>query len=238
MSAADPIRTLQEAIYHRLSSDAWMADVPVLLARKGLADSDVEVALGTINEVSGKCGVVAIVLMPEMEGDGTNAPGPLFDLAPAVQVIETPLFNEGTTGVGKSCEAIALRAAQVLHFFGHGAGGVLSFVSAAPMEVAEGSISYLVRFRLGSGVRELAKVARPSIAATSAVIPATVTLACGTSGAAIRYTTDGSAPAASNEKAVLYATPFTVTAAASLRVGASATGYQASDVVPLEITAA
>lgn len=77
------------------------------------------------------------------------------------------------------------------------------------------------------------KVATPSISGTENFYPSTtVTITCGTDGATIYYSTDGSAP--SN----LYSAPFTVDASGTTTVKAKATktGLDDSDVATKEFT--
>jgi hypothetical protein len=72
-------------------------------------------------------------------------------------------------------------------------------------------------------------VATPTLSA-SGTSPVTVTLACATAGATIRYTTDGTDPLTSRT-VVTYSTPFTITANTTFRAYATAPNLYRSDTL-------
>ena len=80
------------------------------------------------------------------------------------------------------------------------------------------------------------QVLLPTISATSNpfTVNSTVTMACGTSGATIRYTTDGSAPTLLNGSD--YSLGLVITDTASYRVVAFKTGMLPSNEVKLTVT--
>ena len=78
----------------------------------------------------------------------------------------------------------------------------------------------------GSGLN---KVAAPTFAPAPSTYtgPVSVTLACGTPGATIRYTTDGTGPTGSSS---LYSTPIPITVTTMIKARAYKTGWTESDV--------
>lgn len=207
----DVIRLLQEDVYGRLNNDVFFADVPVLLARKGLVDSDVELALGGLNEKGGKAGSCVIVLMPEVDAPEGQSPGPVIEIVQSFQVIVRPLFADDTAsgGVGKNAEQIGLNVLNLLHRYVARRVGNILMADKKPMRplqaTVQGEVHYLVVLRLRTGLDRVVKVMEPQI------VPGdTITLTCGTAGAAIYWTVDGSYPGPANDAAALYAGPITL----------------------------
>lgn len=226
----DQLEQDQADFFHRLSSDEYFTDVKVLLEAKGDTESDVEQALSALLEKSSKIGACVVVLMPTLINDSPNAPGPRSIVRMTCQVIDQPLFNLGASGTGKSASQIAERVRMICHHFATGRGNVYTFAAQDPIPMEVGKNSYGVAFTRQGGDCPPRKVIAPAIAATSDVVPSTVTLTCATGSATIRYTLDGSPPYASNAAALTYATPFEVSTAATVRAAASLTAYQPSDV--------
>jgi len=81
----------------------------------------------------------------------------------------------------------------------------------------------------------LPKVATPSISPNGGTFSgsALVTLSCSTSGATIRYTTNGSDP---TSRSTLYSSPFTVSSSSTVMAKAFKTGYTDSDVASASFT--
>ena len=229
----DPLEYAQEMFAGRLAADSYFSDITVLQQRKGVTDSDILQALSTINEKSGKVGACAVVLMPSLKPKNGNAPSPTYDIRLVVQVIDLPLFNLGANGTGKSAEQIAQRVRQLCHLLTTGEKTSWVFAGSDPLPVDEGSNSYGVAFTRESGDPHLAKVANVKTEATG---PNTLALSCTTAGAAIRYTLDGTYPAASNAAAVLYTVPIEITAACTLLAVAEAADHLASNLLKADLT--
>jgi hypothetical protein len=228
---SDVLEQDQEDFGARLEADSYFSDIPVLVQRLGVTESDINVALSTLNKKDSKIGACVVVLMPELRTDDSEGPAPRYVVRPTIQVIEQPLTNLDNSGTGKSAEAIATRVRQLLHAFSTGRVGTFMFDGMQPIAVDAGKISYGVAFRRMGGDEVYSKVARPAIAPNSGATPvAAVTLTCATAGAAIYYTTDGSYPHAGNATATLYAAPFAINAACTLRVAATKANLQQSDV--------
>lgn len=226
----DPILLDQEDIAARLETDPYFADITVLQERKGITENDIQVKLGTINEKTGKCGAVAIVLMPAVRPPSQSAPGPVYSVNPVVQVLEMPLLNLGETGTGKFVEQIATRVRQLIHYFSPGRGYVFDFAGQEPVAVQEGERSYAVSFRRLGQDERLPKVANVLIDPDEGTAPISVALSCPTIGAAIWFTLDGSPPSPASAAAQLYAAPIALTTAATLRAAAFLVGSDASNI--------
>jgi hypothetical protein len=223
----------QEDFAARLAADSYFADIKVLLQRKGVTDSDIEVALSVLNEEGGKIGACVIVLMPELVAEDPAVPTPLYRVRVPVQVIEQPLMSgDATSGVGKSAEQIAERVRQVLHHFSTGRGGsshLFHFDGQQPLDVDPAKVSYLGNFGRKAGDDLLTRVAAV-VLASAAGDPTgfDITLTCPTDGAAIYYSTDGDYPD------TLYSAAFNVAAGTTIRATARKTGLQESN--PKELT--
>ena len=223
----DQIETAQEDFFERLRADAYFADVPVLAEHKGVTEDDINQSLATLNaNGAGGAGVLAVVLMPTLTPEDPNAPGPRHSIRITVQVIDQPLLNT----IGKTASQVAERVRTILHRYRDGLGGTWTFAGMEPIPVDTGKVSYGVSFTRLAGDNPPAKVAAPVVAAAGTAVPQTVTLTCATGGAVMRYTLDGSYPSALNPAAVVYAAPFSVTVAATLRTAATLTARQQSDV--------
>lgn len=224
----DPLIQDQEDFFHRIEPDTVIADVKVLLQRKGVVESDIEIALGTLNEKSGKLGAVCVVLMPALVPSEPDAPGPEYFVEIAVQVIGQALFNEGDLGTQRPPEELATRIRQLLHRF-NGGLGTWSFARMDPLPVAQGQVSYGVFFRRLARDEELPKAPLPLILPEGGVAPAEVTIEAGDAGS-IWYTLDGSYPSSANPNATLYTAPFEIAETADLRAVSYRTGAIPSDV--------
>lgn len=227
----------QEDVKARLENDTFFADIPVLLQRKGDIESDVENALGVLNEKSGKCGICAVVLMPEVEAPDGELPGPELTVIQSVQIIERPIINQDAlSGTGKSAERVALNVANLLHryiAFHLGWTMMAHRKPIRPLGSEPGLVQYLVVVLFRTGLTRTNQVRQPEAAKTGSNL---ITLTCATYGAAIYYTTDGSYPGPANSAATLYSAPFTPASGVTLvRAGATKTGYIPSNTIAVDI---
>lgn len=224
---------LQADVFGRLNSDPYFSDVTVLTEKKQDIESEIERALGTMAAKAGKSGACVIVLNPIAKIKFPDASEAIFEYEIVVQVTTLPLVNDATGGTGKSASTIATHVVQCLYQFqSAGVCGLLEPVDPVIVPTdEENGVTCLVHFRTLDDSKDLTlKVSTPNASATSDTHPSTVTLSCGTSGAAIYYTTDGSYPSAQNDKATLYTVPLSVTAAATVRFGAYKTGSIGSNI--------
>lgn len=233
----DVLELDQEDFFGRLLADPRLSDVAVLLQRKGVTESDVESALSVFNDRgTGKLGAAVIVLMPSLTPQSPNLPSAEYDVRITVQVIEMPLVNLGDTGSGISAEQLAQRVRQLFQVFSNGYGSSFTFAGMEPIAVSAGQISYGVSFTRLAGDPFDGKVATPAIEGDSDDAPATVTITCGTAGAAIYYTTDGSYPSSQNTAATLYTVPFAQADATTIRASAEKADLLSSNIVQLSLS--
>jgi hypothetical protein len=230
----EPLQLDQDDYAALFGADAFFAHVRVLEQRKGVTESDIDVALSTLNERAGKLGACVVVLEPELQPDRAETPAARYFVRIAIQVIVQPLLaDDPTTGVGLAVEEVCERVRQLGHARSFGRRNVFMFDGMEPIAVGGGRNSYLVFFRRLGGDSVVAKLAAPAIATDSAAAPAEITLTV-PSGATGFYTLDGTLPTALN--GTLYTAPFTVPAACTLRAAAVQEGYQQSDPAQLTLT--
>lgn len=239
MPSVPPLSQLeldQLDIFARIQNDPFfVAGVPVLLELKGITERDVAIKISTANQSNGLVGTVVIVLMPTLRASDPNAPGPRYDAIYRVQIIDWPVMRrQQNGGTQQSADETADRIREILHRFTMGRGQTIYFDGMEPVQVPDGKVSYVAKFKRTSGDQPPASVAGVLISVTNSY-PSTVTLTCQTAGASIWYTTDGSYPGSNPiacPTAVKYAGPFTVAAAGvTVRAAAEFTGYQQSQVV-------
>jgi hypothetical protein len=173
-----------------------------------------------------------------------NIPGPYFDRV-TIQgmALTSRLINAASGGAQLRTAAIAQRVARRWHHF-NANGNTVKIEDVRPTRfdgVPDNVREYLqqnsiegwaITGTFSTGEQPLTKVAPVTI--TNAT--GSITLACGTSGAAIYYTTDGTFPYFGNANATLYGTPFATPATGTLiRAAAYKTGSVGSNVAELEV---
>ena len=227
----------------RLSSESYFEDVSVFVIRPRssaealLLQTKLDQALSGQALTGGKCGVTCTVQMPSAEVPEPNLPGPVFDAALVVRVIENPVINMGPTGTGKSAEDAALAVIGALHQFALENLAVTASKNALEPQAGEllsGKVVYDCHFTRRFGLPQQAKVAPVSITESGALPAVVVTLECATAGAAIYYTLDGSYPTPA--AGTLYGEPFTVTTACKLRATAFLEGLSGSNLTAANIS--
>lgn len=225
-------------IHARLSADELFETVPVLQQRKGVTEADIELALSTLNEKSGKMGALAVVLMPSLDPESPEAPGPRYRIVATVQVIEQPLFNLGDSGTGISAEQLAERVRLLLHHASFGRGSVWTFSGMEPVEQGEGKIAYGVRVSRLYGDSYGDRLATPTLSAAGS----TLTITHADPAATLCYTTDGSYPWAGNPSATSASAGAALALAPAsscvVRVAAYRAGYQSSSIATATVTVA
>jgi hypothetical protein len=230
----------QEDIAARLNADVAFKNVtPVLLARRGITENDVQIAMETM-QPGAVTGTVAIVLMPSLVPESKDAPGPSYFVEYSVQVIDYPIIRRQIPGGSNvSAEEICDRVRQIIHRFAAGRGQTLFFQGMAPVVVPPGKVSYAVRFRCRGVDSPPASCATVGFSPASGPGPTTLTLSCQTAGAAIYYTLDGSYPSAvgaalTPPTSFLYSAPFAVASGDLIRACASKTGMQDGNVAQVQ----
>lgn len=218
----------------RAKADEFFIDIPVFSERNADITNDAANALAIITEKNSKIGAALVVQSPIASDNLPEVTfGPL-DVIASFLVLTDPLYNDGANGTQKDALTIARRIYKI---FKHtSAQGIYSAMIPEerpfePVPSPLAPVAYEIRFR----TREIdptidTKVAMPTITPAGGTAPQTVTLATVTAGASIYYTLDGSHPWSGNEAATLYAAPFDVEAAATLRAGAFKSGSIASNI--------
>lgn len=183
---------LQDDMLGRLLADGWFADIAIFALQQGVVESDIVAALSTYNPRGDKIGACIVVLPPEIEVPDDD-PGALrMDAVPSVRVLESPAVNRADGGTGKKLYRIALRVLRLFHKWDPGTVSRMSADKRAvlPYNAPAGSVGCNCRFRCRGALGRPAKVGPVAISGDASA----VSLACGTSGASIYYTIDGSLP--------------------------------------------
>jgi hypothetical protein len=237
------IEKAQADIFGRLSQDAFFTDVSVYLFRPRSEEEAVEIvnninqSLAGLITKGGKSGIAAVVRLPSANVAEPNIPGPRLRLIYTVRVLENPMINMGSAGTGKSAEDVALVILNLLHHFQAADFGSALFCDGQALVGLDaddqGRIGYDCNVTMNLGLARSTRVNTPAISGT----PAGVTITCGTGGADVVYTTDGSYPViGTGFTGTLYSAPFAVTSGTLVRSVATKSGLQASDLASKTIT--
>jgi hypothetical protein len=232
-----PRRRLQLDAEARLKADPFFADIAIILQRDGVTEKEIERRLNVQKGRGGKVGACVLVLIPIADVNFPNVPGPRQALTVSFIVLVHPTLNNGTLGTGKEPEDIADKVLALFHQCSFGYGSVLVGATNAivPNDSFDGLVGQQVNLTTDAGNSPEAHVKWPTISASAETAPATITLACATSGASIFYTTDGSYPSSTNTAAHTYSAPFNQATAALLRVAAEKADLLPSNVRQLEL---
>ena len=242
MTTLNPVNLLQNELRDRLLADPYFADITVLSEREGNISYIIAKGLKLLTKKDDKIGVAVIVGLFSADVNNDNVPGPHFDDgATLATVFENPLLNSGAAGTGKAAVDIAVRAAQILHHYYPAGIGQTLLVTGKPavdpvLDLPPGIVGYSVRVAIALDSIVLGKVGQCTISPAGGAVPQEVTLTCETAAASIYYTLDYSYPYAGNTNATLYTVPFTISAAAMLRVVAHKTDLVASDAAAADFT--
>lgn len=231
----------QDDITGRLQADPFfVAFTPVLEQRKGITESDVQIAMGAM-QPGQVCGTVVIVMMPSLIATDPNAAGPASYARYGVQVIDWPIVRRQSPGGAQvSAEQITDRIRQIIHRVAFGRGQALYFDGLSPIAVVEGQVSYGVYFKCRQVDSPPPSCATCGISPDSGTGAQTVTLTNATVGAAIYYSLNGDYPssvaaALTPPTSFLYSAPFSTGAAGiTVRAAAELTGYQQGNVAQVQ----
>lgn len=219
---------LQQQCADRIQSDPAFADVRVLTERIADIESEIERALGPLNEQGGKTGLVAILLTPTANVNFENVFGPLFDeIKIVVRIVENvPVNQDPNTGTNLPAAEAAERICGLLHHFQPDSanGPVVAQRPAISLGNDPNHLSYDCQFKTSGGLGTvLPQVALPVVTNTGG----SISITCATAGAAIFYSLDGSNPSPRN--GAFYNAPFTPGAGKTIKARAWLAGYLASD---------
>ncbi len=111
-----PLDELRQFVADLLSKDHYFADIPVLLDNDAEIDARIRQSLAPLTGQGGASGICVVILFTSAKVTRPNIPGPLFDDLPLlVDTIEMPIVNRADGGTKKLAQAVALKAAEVLH---------------------------------------------------------------------------------------------------------------------------
>lgn len=235
----NPIGRVQADLFAILNSLAYCADIGVTLWRPRLTStgtvetapviaSKIDKTLSGLLLKGGKAGLAAIVLMPVVEVPNGEAPGPDTKISLSIRLRERTLINMGATGTQKPAEEAAWEFQREIHQYPLGYATLVcegeSIMPVIDPTDTKGDVIYNIQPSLRLSGTMPTRVQYVAISGTAAA----VTLASGTSGAAIYYTTDESFPAAGNSAATLYSAPFAVAAGTVVRAAAFKSGLSLS----------
>ena len=228
------LEQLQKDLVGMYLCNEQFANVPVFEIRTAEVQSKIDAALAGTSKKNNTAGLAVSVYMPELINDQPDSAGPLPSIRVTVAVEEIPIINNGSFGTGTSAEDLAVYILRLRHQWKDSSQTweLTPDREALTAEVVAASVGaqqttmlrYLLKFNAEVTLTAPARVATPSATVTS-----TVTLACGTSGASIYWTTDNSFPRAGNGN--LYTAPFTTPVGVTLRVCAHKSGLAASAVL-------
>lgn len=234
----DALQQLQLDIAAMLQADELFAGVQVIVSRPRseedatLIQSNIDNALAGLVEVETtggvfKGGLAVIIMMSEGEVPSPNVPGPQLELVQTVRVIENPLVNMGEDGTQITAEQGALNVLSALHHWNPGHGVLTADSRSALKEVnLESRVAYDVRFRRDAGITPRTFVQRPQITLGGSL----ASITCGTAGAAIYYTTDGSAPVPATGTLCTTVVDVSGFTGGMLRAAAFKAGMRGSDI--------
>jgi len=208
---SDFLTQLQDDLEGLLLSDPRLAEIPVLVERKGITEDDVANAIGVFNTRpdATKTGLVIVVTMPGIETPNGGNTMLQFKTTCAIKVFELPVVNLSATGHGTAAESIAVQILDLTHHWSLAQGRTLTPDSnaVAPTNAPEDHVGYDVNLVWQDGLEKTPRAPRPTITYDEQAEQVTITST--DEGAALYYTTDGSFPYPGNPASTLYNTPVT-----------------------------
>jgi hypothetical protein len=229
----DPFTQFQLDVFARLLGHEFFSDVAILAEDAGVTDADVNQQLATLRSANEgrtvKQGAAILVFQSEEAVEHPNVPGPETKVQIVVRHLEVPKINRIAGGTGKRAKRLGKETASLCHLWTRN-GTTVTVAFKRRYNDGEGTIGEDVVLATHINLEDAERVAGVAITGSAAA----VTLACATSGAAIRYTTDGSAPTPASS---LYSAPFSVAAGTLVRATAFKSGLQAGDLSQTTIQA-
>lgn len=232
----DLLEQIQGDAYGVLSTTPGLSLAKVHLDNDGDIEAKVQRSLSVLEGAEGKLGLAVVVLLPEVVSAERELPGPPLRVRQEVQVIELVHYNrDETTGTGVRSSVAALRVLGALHL--QGIGGRTLYAEKdpiTPIKMKKGYVSHVVTvWARASGVSGPGR--------TEEVVPVwndgdgTLSLSCGTAGAAIYYTTDGTHPRDGN--GTLYSAAIAgLEVGDMVRAAAYASGLNPGDILELTVS--
>jgi len=239
------LNQIQEDCLGLLMSAPQLATVNIVLEKKFIVESQIEMDAVWLTVRNGKSGDGLLIEVPDIESGGNNVSGP-----PQVVILNFVSFQNGDgaftdVGGGLFAEEIEQYVLDALHLQSFGKLGTIQ---------ADGKLSTPARDypginarRLTLKIKPLASRQTPRTATLQIDItdPQNVTLACATPGAKICYTIDGSfpsdpdvaiaplsdPPAPLNPQSKIYTAPFAAQSGQVIRAAAYADGFNPGEIL-------
>lgn len=247
------LEQIQQDLLGLLLSAPQLANVNIVLEKKFIVQSQIEMdSVWTVNR-NGKSGCGILIEVPAIESAGNNISGP-----PQNVVLTFVSFQNGDAaftdqGSGLFAEQVEQFILDALHLQSFGALGTVQ---------ADGKLSEPARDYDGINARRLTLKIKPKASRqtprTAALQIVTtdltaVTLSCATAGAKICFTLDGSFPSdpdvakvildnspvgpipALNTASTIYTGPFAVQSGQTIRAAAYADGFNPGEILSVTI---
>jgi hypothetical protein len=239
------LNQIQEDCLGLILSAPQLATVNVVLEKKFIVDSQLEIDAIWLTVRNGRSGCGVLIEVPEIESAGNNMSGP-----PQNVILSFVSFQNGDAaftpelGSGLFAEEVEQLLIDLLH--------LQSFATLGTIQV-DGKISEAAREYPGINARRLTLKIKPrasrqtprTAAIVCAIEDGSATLTCATEGAKIVYTLDGSfpsdpavaiaplsiPPAPLNAESTIYSAPFTVQSGAVIRAAAFADGFNPGEIL-------
>ena len=239
MTGDNLLELLQSDIIAILKNTPGLSDASIIAEDEGDMEKKILQKLGPLNAgAGGKFGLVAVVMLPEVDSAEPNLPGPPMSVLCEIQIIEHPLINRGATGTGIRSSVAAIRALAALQLRGLGLCALHAGDNPIkPVQVKQGYLSHTVRLRVS--YRSISPPAKPAnVAATYNSGNNTLVFTCATAGSAIWISTDGTFPTPTNPTASIYTAPISGPSQdTTFRAVAYVSGSVPSDLTEVNYTA-
>jgi hypothetical protein len=230
----------QEDAYRRILAHGALDTVSVVKEERGATAAEVQKILSARTARGGKVGLCILVPRPMFVPGGNDA-SLRGQLVQTFTVLEHPTLNAGDLGTGLSAEEVALELLQLFSDAPVGSDSQQAWSAfpggpVVPDDSFEGFNGWEVRMQTFLGIPRDARCGLPLIDPDTGAGSQTIAITCGTAGAAIYYTLDGTYPYAGNAAAVLYSAPFVPGVGKRVRAAAFKSGYQQSGVAEVTFT--
>ena len=225
---SDTLEIIQSDVYALLNAVPSLDAAFLIKQDENDLESKVKQKINTANPKTGKSGLIALVLFPDVADTEQNLPGPPVNVSIRIQTIEQVTLNRSANGTGLRSSEAALNILRSLHQ--HHAGSYIIYADKNPVRlvnVVDGFSSHSVNLIARYQIDPIAKCG----AVQAELSGSNVALTTSTSGAEIYYTTNGNYPAEGVSGATLYTVPIAgLSTGTTLRAAAYKSPLNPSDV--------
>lgn len=234
---------VQTELVELLKADPYFSDIAAILTqRTGDIDAQIAEALGplTAND-AGKSGLAILAIVPVAKCEHPNTPGPsLDDVRQVIRVHENRVVNSGAGGIQKPAEDVAEYIAATLHQRSLDSASCGIYFEQILLGNDEQYLTYDVILRThGRLLYQPSAVADPVIVVAGGNV---TNITCGTAGATIAWTTDGTRPTCKLQAGVwvldnslAFGFPVAVGAGTVVKARAYKAGLRGSEIVKLTV---